>query len=70
MTVWVFIGLAVLLGLAWFGALVWWCAGKNRLTRSRRRWEQERVNAIVRASQGEHLPRLEREYYELPDWTK
>jgi hypothetical protein len=42
---------------------------RYRARRDRRRWERERLRALVRASNGEHLPRLERERLNLPDWT-
>lgn len=44
--------------------LAWW-----RARAERQRWEKHRHNALVRASNGEHLSRLEREEYNLPDWT-
>jgi hypothetical protein len=42
---------------------------KYRAWAARRAWEKHRLNALVRASNGEHLPRLEREQFDLPDWT-
>lgn len=38
--------------------------------RAKVRWVNARENALWRASNGEHLPRLEREYLQLPEWTK
>jgi hypothetical protein len=40
---------------------------KERL--AKRRYEKARDDALVRASNGEHLPRKEREELDLPDWT-
>ncbi len=34
-----------------------------------RRWNRNRDWALYRATLGEHIPRLEREEYDLPDWT-
>lgn len=44
-----------------------WARWKKR--RAKAAWDKERNNAMVRASNGEHLPRQEREMYDLPDWT-
>lgn len=44
--------------------LEWW-----RARAARRQWERHRHDALVRASNGERLPRLEREEFNLPDWT-
>jgi hypothetical protein len=42
---------------------------KYKAWRERVRYEKARDNAMFRASNGEHLPRLEREQLNLPDWT-
>jgi hypothetical protein len=42
----------------------WW-----RERAVRRRYETARHDALVRASNGERLPRREREELNLPDWT-
>lgn len=43
---------------------------RRRDTRKQhRRWERHRAHALFRASNGEHLTRLEREQFDLPDWT-
>lgn len=42
---------------------------RKRARRQTWRWQRDRNNALYRASNGEHLPRREREKYDLPDWT-
>jgi hypothetical protein len=42
---------------------------RGRANRARRQRERDRSNAEFRASNGEHLPRQEREALDLPDWT-
>jgi hypothetical protein len=42
---------------------------RYRAYRARCRYERARLAALVRASNGERLPRLEREALDLPDWT-
>ena len=40
-----------------------------RARRAKRRFEEARHKAMFRASNGERLPRQEREALSLPDWT-
>lgn len=42
---------------------------KMRKRRLKSAWNTARNDALFRASNGERLPRLEREMYKLPDWT-
>jgi hypothetical protein len=51
--------------LEWFRA--WRVSYRKRA--NRRAWERARFDAEFRASNGEHLTRVEREQYQLPDWT-
>jgi hypothetical protein len=61
MTGWVLIALGLLVMTISIG--IWW------IEKPFRRWKRDRLRAECRASNGEYLPCLEREYYDLPDWT-
>lgn len=63
MTGWVLIVLGLLATSTFSILLLRWCNAPIR------RWERDRLRAECRATNGERLPRLERQEYDLPDWT-
>jgi hypothetical protein len=42
---------------------------KRQAKAFRKDYEYRRADAMYRATNGEHIPRLEREELNLPDWT-